>query len=101
MSRVIIFSVQEARLDVFADSALAPMLHTANSSKSFRDEASPKSFDLITGLSTSVLQYRHGRKSGDSGLNAFNLATLNKTLMLNGSIGRCGTNGSRSTMGHD
>ena len=34
-----------------------------------------------------------------SGLNTFNLVTLNKTLMLNVSIGRCGTNGCHSTIG--
>ena len=64
------------------------MLHTANSSKSFRGEESPKSFDVMSGVSTSVLQYTHGRKSRESGLNVFNLATLNKTLKLNASIGR-------------
>jgi hypothetical protein len=64
------------------------MLHTANASKSFRCEESPKSFDVMSGVSTSVLQYTHGRKSRESSLNVFNLATLNKTLKLNASIGR-------------
>ena len=60
---------------------------------------SPESFVVITALSTSVQRYRPGRKSGESGLNIFNLAILNKTPMLNGSIGRFGTNGCHSTIG--
>ena len=44
-------------------------------------------------------RYRHGRKSGESGLNIFNLANHNKTPMLKGSIGRFGTNGCHSTIG--
>ena len=61
--------------------------------------ASPKSFAATTARNTSVQQYRLGLKSGESGLNIFNLATLSKTPMLNGSIGRYGTNGCRSTIG--
>jgi putative transposase len=34
-----------------------------------------------------------------SGLNIFSQATHSKMLMLNGSIGRCGTNGCHSTIG--
>ena len=34
-----------------------------------------------------------------SDLNTFNLVSLNKTLMLNGSIGQYGTNGCHSTIG--
>ena len=54
---------------------------------------------MIRALSTSVQRYRHGRKSGESGLNIFNLVSLNKTLMLNCSIGQCGKNGCHSTIG--
>ena len=61
--------------------------------------ASPKSFAATTARNTSVQQYRLGIKSGKSGLNTFNQVTLNKTLMLNGSIGRYGTNGCSSTIG--
>ena len=46
-----------------------------------------------------VPQYKHGHKVGESGLNTFNLVSLNKTLVLNGSIGQCGTNGCHSTIG--
>ena len=60
---------------------------------------SPKSFVVTTALSTSVQRYKHGHKSGESGLNTFNQLTLNKTHMLNGSIGRFGTNGCHSTIG--
>jgi putative transposase len=37
--------------------------------------------------SSLVRRFKHGRKSGESGLNTFNLVTHNKTIMLNVSIG--------------
>jgi hypothetical protein len=59
----------------------------------------PEVIRCDNGPDTSVQQYRHGHKSGESGLNIFNLAILNKTLMLNDSIGLFGTNGCHSTIG--
>ena len=61
----------------------------------------PESFVVTTGLNTSVPQYRHERKSGESVLNTFNLANHKKTLMLNDSIGRFGTNGCQSTISNN
>ena len=59
----------------------------------------PESYVVTMGLNTSVQQYKHGRKIGESGLNPFSLANHNKTLMLKGSIGLFGTNGCHSTIG--
>jgi len=59
----------------------------------------PESFVVTTGLNTSVPRYSHVLMSGESGLNIFNLVTRNKTLMLNGSIGRCAMNGCPNTIG--
>ena len=58
-----------------------------------------KSFAVSTGLNTSVQRYRHRRKSGESGLNIYDLVILNKTLMWNDSIGQSVTNGCHSTIG--
>ena len=70
-----------------------------SSNRSSLGGASHQSFAATTARNTSVRQYRHGRRNGESGLNIFNLATLSKTPMSNGSIGQCGTNGCHSTIG--
>jgi len=54
---------------------------------------------VITAPSTSVPQYRHGRKIGESGLNTINLVSLNKSIILNGSIGQYAMNGYQTTIG--
>jgi len=65
---------------------------------SWRGKSQPHSL-VTTGLNTSVPQYKHGHKIGASDLNTFSLANHNKTLMLNYSIGRYGTNGCHITIG--
>ena len=70
-----------------------------SSSRSSLGGVSLKSYAVTTGLNTSALPSKPGRKRWESGLNTSNLVTRNKTPMSSDSTGRYGMNGYRSTIG--